>query len=289
MGSLIFGAVAPRAQSIYLWTNTVAASDWNAATNWSPNGVPNGIGNTVYSIGQASTGITMDNGMTFTNGTLSSTNAVSWIIKSGTGTMRLTGVNTYTNATTVQQGTLVVGGSGSITTSATVNVGSVAGQAAAIYQFGSGTVSNTSAPLGGFQIGGVAGAYGYYNLSGGTLGLAGEIDPAGSGGGAGTFGQFDMSGGTVNLPNSTATYFLPNRGASGESSVVNIVGGTVQISGGGTPADNNINGLSISWAAGQQTNVTTISGTGQFLTPSHVMKIGEKIKPVITSQFAVGS
>ena len=86
MGSLIFGAVAPRAQSIYLWTNTVAASDWNAATNWSPNGVPNGIGNTVYSIGQASTGITMDNGMTFTNGTLSSTNAVSWIIKSGTGT-----------------------------------------------------------------------------------------------------------------------------------------------------------------------------------------------------------
>ena len=77
------------------------------------------------------------------------------------------------------------------------------------------------------------------------------------------------------MPNSTSTYFLPNRGASGESSVVNISGGTVRISGGGTPADNNINGLSISWSAGQQTNVTTISGTGQFQTPSLRVKLNQ--------------
>jgi len=84
---LAWGTVSPvRCQAIYLWTNTLATGDWNAATNWSPNGVPNGIGNTVYFVGQASSGITMDNGMTFTNGTLSSTNAVSWIIKSGSGT-----------------------------------------------------------------------------------------------------------------------------------------------------------------------------------------------------------
>ena len=252
----------------------VVSGGTNISTITALHVVPTQAGGTVFNVANGGTagGVDLNVSGTFTDGT---SQPDSGIIKSGTGTMRLTGVNTYTNATTVQQGTLVVGGSGSITTSATVNVGSVAGQAAAIYQFGSGTVSNTSAPLGGFQIGGVAGAYGYYNLSGGTLGLAGEIDPAGSGGGAGTFGQFDMSGGTVNLPNSTATYFLPNRGASGESSVVNIVGGTVQISGGGTPADNNINGLSISWAAGQQTNVTTISGTGQFLTPSLRVKLNQ--------------
>jgi autotransporter-associated beta strand protein len=252
----------------------VVSGGTNISTITALHVVPTQAGGTVFNVANGGTagGVDLNVSGTFTDGT---SQPDSGIIKSGTGTMRLTGVNTYTNATTVQQGTLVVGGSGSITTSATVNVGSVAGQAAAIYQSGSGTVSNTSAPLGGFQIGGVAGAYGYYNLSGGTLGLAGEIDPAGSGGGAGTFGQFDMSGGTVNLPNSTATYFLPNRGASGESSVVNIVGGTVQISGGGTPADNNINGLSISWAAGQQTNVTTISGTGQFLTPSLRVKLNQ--------------
>ena len=86
-GVLLAGAVGPlSAQSTYLWTNTVAASDWNSATNWSPNAVPNGIGNLVYFTGQASAGITVDNGMGFTNGTFSTTNAVSWIIKAGAGT-----------------------------------------------------------------------------------------------------------------------------------------------------------------------------------------------------------
>ena len=96
-------------------------------------------------------------------------------------------------------------------------------------------MTNTSSGAGGFQIGSAVGTFGYYNLSAGTINAAGEIDPGGSSGGAGTFGQFDMSGGTVNLPNSAASYFLPNRGAAGEASVVNISGGTVQITGGGTP------------------------------------------------------
>ncbi len=87
LGSLLLViAVSLRAQSTYLWTNTVAASDWNSATNWSPNAVPNGIGNTVYFVAATSNGITLDNGMCFTNGTLSSTNWVSWVIKAGTGT-----------------------------------------------------------------------------------------------------------------------------------------------------------------------------------------------------------
>ena len=137
----------------------------------------------------------------------------------------------------------------------------------------------TNTAGGGLQLGGTAGASGYYNLSGGTVSVGGELDPGGISGGAGTFGQFDMSGGTVNLPNRTSTYFLPNRGASGESSVVNISGGTVQISGGGTPADNAINGLSINWDGGSQNNnqnnVTTLSGTGQFVTPSLRVKLNQ--------------
>ena len=181
----------------------------------------------------------------------------------------------------VNMGTVVVTNSGSllIGSSAFLLVGSASSQGAALYQSAGTTVNVTNTAGGGLQLGGTAGASGYYNLSGGTVSVGGELDPGGISGGAGTFGQFDMSGGTVNLPNSSSTYFLPNRGASGESSVVNISGGTVQISGGGTPADNAINGLSINWDGGSQNNnqnnVTTLSGTGQFVTPSLRVKLNQ--------------
>ena len=127
-----------------------------------------------------------------------------------------------------------------------------------MYQSGSSSVTNTSTAAGGFQIGSVAGAFGYYNLSGGTINVAGEIDPGGSGGGAGTFGQFDQTGGLVNLPTAASSWFLPNRGAAGESSVVNFSGGTVSFV-------NNATGFVANWGAGSQTAAITISGTAQFL------------------------
>ncbi len=209
--------------------------------------------------------------------TLAGNNAYTGTTTVNGGLVAITGANALSNSVAVASGTLVFTNAGTYTgnAGATLLVGTTAGQAGALYQSAGTTVNVTNVALGCLSLGSIAGADGYYNLSGGTLSYGGEIDPGGSGGGAGTFGEFDMSGGTVILPNSTSSYFLPNRGAVGESSVVNISGGTVGIIGGGTPADNNINGLSISWAAGAQTNVTTLSGTAQFLTPSLRVKLNQ--------------
>ena len=192
----------------------------------------------------------------------------------GAGTVTLTGSNTYTGATTVTSG--VVQLTGQITATPTIVIGSTSGVAAALYQSGANSISAVTSGAGGaFQMGGTAGAFGYFNFSGGTVSVPGEIDTGGYNGGAGTFGEFDMSGGTVNLPNSAASYFMLNRGLAGETSVFNISGGTVQISGGGAPTDNGFDGLAVNWSqtGAAQTATVTISGSGQFLTPSLYVKL----------------
>ena len=257
----------------------------------------NGGGIILNSMPYGTATLTLSNtGASSFTGSITNTVGTLALVKTGSGTQNLGGNNGYSGTTTVSGGTLaftnsntitnsvaVAGGTLVITNSGTLNlggadtlaVGNVNGKAGAVYQSAGTTVTVTNVNLGAFAIGTTAGAYGYYNLSGGTLNLDGEVDVAGSGGGVGTFGQFDISGGTINLTNSGSAYFLANRGAVGESSVVNLSGGTVQIVGGGTPADGAFNGLTISWAAGSQTNVTTISGTAQFLTPSLTVKLNE--------------
>lgn len=205
--------------------------------------------------------------------------SLSTLTKAGPGTLTFTGTTGGTGQTnigtfTAQNGRTFVGNSIAVT-AGVITIGSLNGSAASLYQSGSSGVTNTSSAGGAFQIGSTAGALGYYNLSGGTVNVAGEIDPGGSAGGAGTFGQLDMSGGTINLPNSGSSFFLPNRGGTGEASVVNFTGGIVQITGSGTPADSGINGLSINWAGGNQNNTTTISGSAQFLTPSLRVKLNQ--------------
>ena len=205
--------------------------------------------------------------------------------KSGAGTAVMNLVNTYGGTTAVTAGKLLITG-GSIATavvnSDTTNqvlVGTTSGVPAALYQSGNSSVTSNNANGGAFAIASAVGSVGYYNLSGGTINLAGEINVGGAHGGAGTFAQFDMSGGTVNLPttNGNGSYFLPNRGASGEASVVNIAGGTVQIAGGSSAvADGNFNGLAINWTntgGAAQTSAITLSGTGQFLTPTLRVKL----------------
>jgi autotransporter-associated beta strand protein len=194
---------------------------------------------------------------------------------SGSGAVTLSGANTYTGATTVSGGTLALTGSGAIpSTSQPLLIGTVAGTPAAVYQSGASTAVSVA---GASQLGSVAGASGYYNLSAGTLTIqnGGELDPAGTSGGAGTFGQFDMSGGsTVNVGTSGtgSTYFLPCRaGVAGESSVVNLSGGTFTIFNGMT--DGTYPGYGANWSGGGQTNVTTISGSALFQSLSESVKL----------------
>lgn len=235
---------------------------------------PQTINNNITLANAAQT-IVVVNGNLMLDGCL---NAANTLTLAGPGMLTLGGPDFLTAGDlNLNEGTLAVtnGGAVSLGSASSLLVGAASYQCGALYQSAGTTITVTNTALGGFQIGGTSLASGYFNLSGGTVNVGGEMDPAGSGGGLGTFGQFDMSGGTVNLPNSTSTYFLPNRGASGESSVVNISGGTIQISGGGTPANNGINGYSVSWSAGYQTNVTTISGAGQLLTPSLAVKLNQ--------------
>ncbi len=199
--------------------------------------------------------------------------STSGITINGGGLVVFSGSDNYSGATAVNGGLFSVSGTGLITQTPTIAVAANSSSAAAMYQSGTSTVKNTSAATGAFAIGSAAGSLGYYNLSGGTLSPAAEIDVGGANGGAGTFAQFDMSGGVVNLPASAAAAFLPNRGGAGESSVVNISGGTLQIAGGATVTDNGLNGLTANWGVGNQTTAVTISGSGQFLTPSLYAKL----------------
>lgn len=238
----------------------------------------------------AASTLTISNTVTsFFSGSINDTSAYGLnqamgLAKLGPGTQILGGPNSFPGPVTVANGTLVLTNNATIginsNTAYNLVVGSVSNQSAALYQYPGTSVSTTNNNLGDFQIGGVPGAAGYYNMSGGTITLANtslgaEIDVGGSGGGSGTFAQFDMSGGIINLPDVSTTYFLENRGASGESSVLNLSGGTVHILNDTSPTWGAFDGFTINWAAGGQTNVTTLSGAAQFLTPSLTVKLNE--------------
>jgi fibronectin-binding autotransporter adhesin len=270
------GATAQYQSVILLGTITTggtAASTINTiGTNTLANGVQLATTGTTFSVGATGSGGT---DLTVSAPLVDAPGGAGSLIKSGLGTMLLTATNTYTGATTVAGGQVKL--TGQITATSTMAVGSTSGAGAAFYQSGSSSVlTNTGTGGGGFQIGGTAGAFGYYNISGGTINVGGEIDPGGSAGGSLTFGQLDMNGGTLNLPNITGTYFLPDRGAAGEFSVTNFLGGTVQIAGSGAPTNSGFNGLAVGLNnVGSLTSTITIANSAQFLTPSLTVKLND--------------
>jgi autotransporter-associated beta strand protein len=95
--------------------------------------------------------------------------AANGLIKAGAGTLELGGVNSYTGATAVNQGTLVVSGTGSINSSSSLTISS-----GATFRYNSSTALTVSSITNSGTIAGTG------NLNGITLGGTGSVDPGNS-------------------------------------------------------------------------------------------------------------
>ena len=150
------------------------------------------------------------------------------LTKTGNGTLTLGGANNYSGTTTVNSGIVTVNGAGAIsTTTSQVIVGNAAGNA--ILNIAGGSVSANMVNNPAFAIGNVTNANGFVFMSSGSLECgAGEFH---IGQAAGAYGAFDLSGGTVTIGDVNAgdAYFVVG-GAFGNSAskgVFNMSGGTL--------------------------------------------------------------
>ena len=149
------------------------------------------------------------------------------LTKTGNGNLTLGGANSYSGPTTVSAGTVTVNSSGSIsTTTSQLIVGNLASNA--VLNIAGGSVSANEAINPAVAIGTVTNASGFLFMSSGSLDCgAGEFH---IGQAAGAYGAFDLSGGTVTIGDVTAgdAYFVVGGayGNSASAGVFNMSGGS---------------------------------------------------------------
>jgi autotransporter-associated beta strand protein len=182
------------------------------------------------------------------------------IAKSGPGTMTMSGASTFTGVTNVNAGTLNV--TGSLTTTGQITVGTTAGTNAVMNVDG-GTINANKTPAPGLLIGNVSGTNGALNFTSGTITTPVELWVGSI---AGAYGAYTQSGGTLN----SGSWIPVGRNGSG---YFNLSGGTVNVTGQNftTGSFTGTNGtLSSSWGVveltGGTVNVTsTATNQGRFI------------------------
>ena len=214
--------------------------------------------------------------------TLANGNGANGILKTGSGTMQLSGASNYTGPTTVRGGTLDL--TGSIAAGAELIVGDQSGKASFLtsgtmsrnwLRFGNangavgagyqtaGSVMTTLAGGNSLGLGHVSGSYGFYRISNGTLqtqeasiGTWGDANNGGD-------GMLEITGGSVN----NVGWLVMNRSAGASSpaqrAVLNISGnGALTYAGGGLVAN---------WggSANGQIAMINVSGAGSITTTNN--------------------
>ncbi|MGG2047311.1 autotransporter-associated beta strand repeat-containing protein [Burkholderia gladioli] len=246
-GTLAIGAGGSIASSALVGLSAAGAKlDLSGAGGPQTIGSLSGISGTTVALGATDLTLNANLNRNF-SGTITGTGDLT---KSGAGTQMLSGVNTYTGATNISAGTLVIGEGGSISASSGVNL------------LAAGTafdISAGSAPQTIGELSGVAGSR--VSLGSNVLAFGNATDQtfAGAITGFASSGLLKQGSGTETLT-----------GVSSYSGFTQIAGGTLAIGAGGSIASSQLVGLSaagakldLSGAGGPQTigSLSGISGT----------------------------
>ena len=269
------GASASAGSTATLTIAPTATVSLDAAVTYTANAGANNLGATisggtialnsgsrVFSVADSAAAVDLTVSSVLSNGT-----AASDLIKQGAGTLLLSGENTYTGVTTIQGGTLLVGGNVAASTNGalgnradSINLGratvTIAGENVALLTNGAFTIGRGVAVDTGFN-----GTTDFTSTLGGntanTSGFSGQI-----------FAQKDLivsqvAGGTLNITGGITTF------SSSVNRAINFAGpGAINVSGsriengtgGGITAVNITNGTTTFSVDNTYTGATTISG-----------------------------
>jgi autotransporter-associated beta strand protein len=209
--------------------------------------------------------------------TLGGTNIYTGATTVNGGTLNITGAlepSTTAAATSYMvvgagAGNSVVNFSGTYMTNYDYTIGAVSNAVGALYQTAGVLRESQGASGNAIQIGNAIGAYGYYYIGAGATNSCGEVGVAGEGNSANGYaagagnGIMDINGGTVN----NTGWFVMSRAAAAQTGVLDIYPGSSLTYAGG--------GLVCNWGAGQTSIINMLGGTVTLTTANEPINLND--------------